>query len=443
MGVQIKNNAYSTLLVGINSTATSISLAIGEGARFPAASVASGNYFYVTLLDISNNIEIVKVTNRTTDTLTVVRGQDGTTAQAFALGDRVELRVTAALLGDLPIRQMQTADYADVSITSAKLATTGVSAGNFGGKGKSLTATVNSKGQLTAITEANGYVQRNQYDFTTTGAVQAWTKPTNAGSLVHLQMWGGGGGGARCSNGAGGGGGGGGGYFEQWFHIDELSSSASIVVGEGGAGATTDNVEGSVGTTTTFTSGSITRRAYPGGGGSANGATTVTSGGGGGGGELEAGKSADNTGPGRGGGIGGGHGGEAASGDATAASKLRGSSGITYTELPVSPAWLTNDARSIWGGGGGGGGNAAALTGSESAGGYAVYGGGGGGGGYNGAVANDGAKGGTSLFGGAGGNGQTASVAGGNGATPGGGGGGTETAIAGSGGNGRCIVTVY
>jgi hypothetical protein len=443
MGVQIKNNAFSTLLAGINSSVTTVSLAIGEGARFPAASVASGNYFYATLLDTSNNLEIVKVTDRTTDTLTVVRGQDGTTARSFALGDRVELRVTAALLGDLPIRQLKTADYEDVSITSVKLATTGVSAGNFGGLGKAVSMTVNSKGQLTAISEANGYVQRNQYDFTTTGAVQSWSKPSNAGSLVHLQLWGGGGGGARCSNAGGGGGGGGGGYFEQWFHIDELGSSANIVVGEGGAGATTDNVEGTIGTVSTFTSGSITRRAYPGGGGSANGTTTFTSAGGGGGGELEAGKSADNTGPGRGGGIGGGHGGEALSGDATAASKLRGSNGIQYTELPAGPVWLTNDARSIWGGGGGGGGNNGALTGSESAGGYAVYGGGGGGGGFNGAVANDGAKGGTSLFGGAGGDGKTASVVGGNGATPGGGGGGTETAIAGSGGNGRCIVTVY
>lgn len=443
MGVQIKNNAYSTLLVGINSTATSISLAVGTGARFPAASVASGNYFYVTLLDTSNNLEIVKVTNRTNDTLTVVRGQDGTTARSFVLGDRVELRVTTALLSDLPIRQMQTADYADVSVTSAKLATTGVSAGNFGGKGKSLTATVNSKGQLTAISEANGYVQRNQFDFTTTGAVQAWTKPTNAGSLVRVQMWGAGGGGARCASGCGGGGGGGGGYIEKWFGIEELASSANIVVGEGGSGATTDNVEGQAGTATTFTSGSVSLTAYPGGGGSANGATTITSGGGGGGGELEAGKTADNVGPGRGGGIGGGHGGVVNSGDATPVSKLRGSLSIEYTELPSTPAWLTNDARSIWGGGGGGGGNNGALTGSEAAGGYAVWGGGGGGGGYNGTVANDGAKGGVSLFGGAGGAGQTASVVASNGATPGGGGGGSETAIAGSGGNGRCIVTVY
>jgi hypothetical protein len=442
MGVQIKNNAYSTLLSGINASATTINVAVGEGAHFPAASVASNNYFYVTILDTSNNLEVVKVTDRSNDTFTVVRGQDGTTAQSFSSGDRVELRVTAALLGDLPIREMQTADYADNSITAAKLAASGVSAGNFGGIGKHLAVTVNSKGQLTAIAQDNGYVQRDQYDFTTLGATQSWTKP-DAGSIVRVQLWGAGGGGARCANTGGGGGGGGGGYTERWFSIDELSSSASIVVGKGGDGATTDNAEGSAGTNTVFTSGSTVLRGYAGGGGSANGVTTFTSGGGGGGGELEAGATADNVGPGRGGGIGGGHGGAALSGIATAASKLRGAATVTYTDHPDTPPWLTNDARSIWGGGGGGGGNNGALTGSESAGGYAVWGGGGGGGGYNGTTANDGAKGGTSLYGGSGGDGKSASVVGGNGVTPGGGGGGTETAIAGSGGNGRCIVTVF
>lgn len=427
MGVQIKNNAYSTLLVGINSTATSISLAVGEGAHFPAASVASGNYFYATILDTSNNLEIVKVTDRTNDTLTVVRGQDGTTARSFSLGDRVELRVTAALLGDLPIRQMQTADYADSSVTSTKLAATGVSAGNYGGIGKALALTVNSKGQLTAVSEDNGYVQRNQYDFTTTGAVQSWSKPSNAGSLVRVQLWGAGGGGARCSNAGGGGGGGGGAYTEQWYHIDELSSSASIVVGEGGAGATTDNVEGQAGTATTFTSGSITLTAYPGGGGSANGTTTFTSSGGGGGGSHEKGANATNTGgDGLGGAIGGGTGGAALTGDATITNIRSG-----------------GDATTPWGGGGGGGGNNGAVSGAESAGGFAIWGGGGGGGGYNGTQAGNGGKGGISLYGGSGGDGKTGSVVGGNGATPGGGGGGTETAIAGSGGNGRCIVTVF
>lgn len=443
MGVQVKNNAFSTLAGSINATATTINVAVGEGVRFPTASVASGAYFYATLLDTSNNIEVVKVVDRSTDTLTVVRGQDSTTARSFLTDDRIELRVTSALLSDLPIRELQTEDYADSSITSAKLAASGAIANTYGGLGKHITATVNSKGQVTSISETNGYVQRDQYDFTTLGASQSWTKPTGAGSLVRVQLWGGGGGGARCASGVGGGGGGGGGYFEQWFSIDELGSSATIVVGAGGAGATTDNAEGLPGTATTYTNAGITLTAYPGGGGSANGASAPFSAGGGGGGELEAGTSATNSLLGKGGALGGGHGGYYNSGIATAASTARGTQTLTIGDIPATPAWFTNDARTIWGGGGGGGGNNGAVSGSEATGGYAVWGGGGGGGGYNGAQSNAGGKGGVSLLGGSGGDGKTASALGADGATPGGGGGGTETAIAGSGGNGRCIVTVY
>jgi hypothetical protein len=77
---------------------TSITLTTGQGARFP--SLAGGDYFFATLIDTSNNLEIVKCTARSTDVLTVVRGQESTTARAFSTGDRIELRVTAQGLVD-------------------------------------------------------------------------------------------------------------------------------------------------------------------------------------------------------------------------------------------------------------------------------------------------------------------------------------------------------
>jgi hypothetical protein len=96
MAIKFANNAYATLAGSITSSATSITLTTGEGARFPAAS--SPDYFYATLLDSANNLEIVKVTNRSTDVLTVVRAQESTTARAYAIADRIELRITAAAL---------------------------------------------------------------------------------------------------------------------------------------------------------------------------------------------------------------------------------------------------------------------------------------------------------------------------------------------------------
>lgn len=99
MAIKFSNNASASLASSITNVATSISVAAGQGALFPALS--GSDYFYATLVDSSNNLEIVKVTARSTDTLTVVRGQDGTVARAYAAGDKVEVRVVAAGLNDL------------------------------------------------------------------------------------------------------------------------------------------------------------------------------------------------------------------------------------------------------------------------------------------------------------------------------------------------------
>jgi hypothetical protein len=98
MGVKFANNAYGTLNASIASGDTSLTLSSGQGARFP--SLGAGDYFYVTLIDTSNNLEIAKCTARSSDVLTITRGQEGTTARAYSVGDRVELRVTAAGLVD-------------------------------------------------------------------------------------------------------------------------------------------------------------------------------------------------------------------------------------------------------------------------------------------------------------------------------------------------------
>lgn len=101
MSALITNNAVGALASGINAVVTSLTLSSGQGALFPTISDAA-DYFYVTLIDTSNNKEIVKVTSRTADAFDViVRAQDGTTARAFTAGDRVELRTVAAVFDDL------------------------------------------------------------------------------------------------------------------------------------------------------------------------------------------------------------------------------------------------------------------------------------------------------------------------------------------------------
>ena len=99
MGVKVTNNAFGTLSAGISSSATTITLDSGQGAKFPTLS--TDDFFFATIIDTSNNLEIVKITARSTDSLTAVRAQDNTSARAFSVGDRIELRPTAALFESL------------------------------------------------------------------------------------------------------------------------------------------------------------------------------------------------------------------------------------------------------------------------------------------------------------------------------------------------------
>lgn len=90
---KFSNNATTTTVGAISSTATTVVVATGDGALFPT--LGASEYFKATLQDVNDNFEIVKVTARTDDTMTVVRGQDGTLAIPFPADSRFELRVLA------------------------------------------------------------------------------------------------------------------------------------------------------------------------------------------------------------------------------------------------------------------------------------------------------------------------------------------------------------
>lgn len=94
------NNAKSTLSSGIDNVATSIVLQTGDGSLFP--SPAADERFAITLTDSSGNREICYCTARSGDTLTIVRGQEGTSARSWASGDGVGLRVTKGIMEAIP-----------------------------------------------------------------------------------------------------------------------------------------------------------------------------------------------------------------------------------------------------------------------------------------------------------------------------------------------------
>lgn len=117
------NNAQSTLAGSISDSQTSIALASGGGARFPT--LTAGFAFPGTITDVATGLlrEIVLVTARTGDTLTVVRAQEGTTGLAWAANDLFAQLVTAGGLTSLiQISQLQAQEtnYAvDVGTTNA------------------------------------------------------------------------------------------------------------------------------------------------------------------------------------------------------------------------------------------------------------------------------------------------------------------------------------
>lgn len=93
------NNAKTTLAVAISTAATTIQFAPGTGSLFP--NPGAGQAFVMTLLPAVGGVanEIVYCTARSADTLTVVRGQEGTAAQTWSAGDNAQGLPTAGVMG--------------------------------------------------------------------------------------------------------------------------------------------------------------------------------------------------------------------------------------------------------------------------------------------------------------------------------------------------------
>lgn len=102
---RFSNAARATLAAGITDTATTLTLDTAANAdRFPVATTGTGPvpgaapWFKAVLQDAQSNVEIIYVRTRAAGSAVfahVLRGQEGTTARAFAAGSVVGLRVTA------------------------------------------------------------------------------------------------------------------------------------------------------------------------------------------------------------------------------------------------------------------------------------------------------------------------------------------------------------
>jgi hypothetical protein len=100
------NNAVGVLAQDVAPGATALTLSSGNGNRFPQP--ANGDYALATLIGVNANgqesqWEIVKITNRTGDVLTVERGQEDTEATEWQAGARLEQRLTKGTLENLQV----------------------------------------------------------------------------------------------------------------------------------------------------------------------------------------------------------------------------------------------------------------------------------------------------------------------------------------------------
>ncbi|EHK57747.1 tail fiber protein [Allomesorhizobium alhagi] len=94
MALKLSNNASSLLAANINDSVTTIAITSGDEGKFPVLGV--GDWCPLTVFDGSGNRENMKCTARSGVTLTVERGQEGSTAASFLAGARVDVRLTNA-----------------------------------------------------------------------------------------------------------------------------------------------------------------------------------------------------------------------------------------------------------------------------------------------------------------------------------------------------------
>ena len=103
MGVVLRNNVFSILDAPLGTADTSMAVLPADAGLFPM--LAPDEYAYATISSpgaptVSGGktvvVEIVKITARSANVMSIERGQDGTVPAAFPVDAVVALRINAA-----------------------------------------------------------------------------------------------------------------------------------------------------------------------------------------------------------------------------------------------------------------------------------------------------------------------------------------------------------
>lgn len=97
-----KNFAYSLVATAPSpaSSGTSLVVTAAEGAKFPATPF-NATIWPTATQPLTTNAEIVTVTLVATDTLTIVRAQEGSSARTVVVGDQIAATITKKSLNDV------------------------------------------------------------------------------------------------------------------------------------------------------------------------------------------------------------------------------------------------------------------------------------------------------------------------------------------------------
>ena len=97
-----KNFAYSTVLTAPSPATSGTSLVVqsGDGAKFPTAPF-NATIWPPGVAPLTTNGEIVRVTAKSTDTFTIVRAQEGTTARTVLVADQIAATITVKTITDI------------------------------------------------------------------------------------------------------------------------------------------------------------------------------------------------------------------------------------------------------------------------------------------------------------------------------------------------------
>ncbi len=123
-----KNFAYSTIATAPSpaTSGTSLVVAAGTGTRFPAVSF-NAVIWPAGSDPLSSNAEIVRVTAISTDTFTITRTQESTSARTVVVGDQIMAAITAKSFTDI-----EAGDFAGALTSNSPTAGLGYATGAGG-----------------------------------------------------------------------------------------------------------------------------------------------------------------------------------------------------------------------------------------------------------------------------------------------------------------------